>query len=510
MTSPYFGDLCLFTADGRFGSEWRWPFINKPSGSGPVHMSSKNALANLIELTSNVANAYTTALYVADLETGVLTLRSQLTLSSHFSTDTTYAIGEGMLGQVALHKKPRLDDFSGADASSLEWYTAPEEIKGLMVVPVVRQELEGVLVVDSKENYSFTPKLQKLICGFADQMGWYLSLEKENPNWIDGAPADFQQMLKWCRFLSEAPHRKALSERFLHIPRSLMQCDAAAVIWFENDSTGRVTHSKGWKQSLKSLSIQSGTGICGSCLDNGQSLLVPNTMNQSWIVFAEGEPAESFGSIMAAPIASDKRMLGLVVCATHAVNGLKREDLDKLTLMTTFAASAVSPTHTSPQADQIFKPKKKNELPSQHFLPFHLKAFEAEILKREAPVSVISIRIGNADDLFKTDRQQRSELILDQISIHLADKVDLLKLFMRYSDEGLVLLLISVNEQEACTLEDSIQNDLSKVTFTLEGNPMKVELEYGLASFPIDGSDLKELIDTSWARTTRSKEKAHG
>ena len=108
-------------------------------------------------------------------------------------------------------------------ASHLEWYSEPEEIKGLMVVPVVRRELEGILVVDSKENYSFTPKLQKLISGFADQMGWYLSLEKRTPNWIDGEPADFQQMMKWCRFLSDSPHRKALSERFLHIPRSLIQ-----------------------------------------------------------------------------------------------------------------------------------------------------------------------------------------------------------------------------------------------------------------------------------------------
>ncbi len=473
-------------------------------------MSSKNALSNLIELASNVADAYTTALYVADLEQGTLTLRSHLTLSSHLNTDAEFIIGEGILGEVALHKKSRVDDFSGADASHLEWYAKPEEIKGLMVVPVVREELEGVLVVDSKENYSFTPKLQKLIAGFADQMGWYLSLEKKNPDWIDGAPADFQQMLKWCRFLSEAPHRKALSERFLHIPRSLIQCDATAVVWFESEGTGRVTHSKGWKQSLKSLTIESGVGICGSCLDSGQPMVIPNTMNQSWIVFAEGEPSESFGSLIAAPIASEKRMLGLVVCATRAANGLKRTDMDKLTLMTAFAASSLSPSHSPPPVDLILKPSEKTELPSQHFLPIHVKAFEAEILKREAPVSVISIRVENADDLFKANRRERSELLLDQVSTCLTGKVDLLKLFMKYSDEGLVLLLIGANEQEADALGESIEDALSEATFSLAGDPMAVEFAFGLASFPIDGSNLKELIETSWTRTTRSQEKAHG
>ena len=98
-------------------------------------MSSKNALTNLIELTSNVAGAFTTALYTVNLEEGTLKLRSNLTLSSHLKTDATFAIGEGLLGQVALHRETRIDDFSGADASHLEWYSRPEEIKGLMVVP---------------------------------------------------------------------------------------------------------------------------------------------------------------------------------------------------------------------------------------------------------------------------------------------------------------------------------------------------------------------------------------
>ena len=260
-------------------------------------MSSKNALTNLIELASNVADAFTTALYTVNLEEGTLKLRSHLTLSSHLKTDATFVIGEGLLGQAALHRDTRIDDFAGADASHLEWYSEPEEIKGLMVVPVVRRELEGILVVDSKENYSFTPKLQKLINGFADQMGWYLSLEKRTPNWIDGEPADFQQMMKWCRFLNDSPHRKALSERFLHIPRSLIQCDATAVVWFESDGTGRITHSKGWGQNLKSLTVESGTGICGSCLDSGQPMLVPNTLNHPWIVFSEDEPSVPFGSV---------------------------------------------------------------------------------------------------------------------------------------------------------------------------------------------------------------------
>ena len=473
-------------------------------------MSSKNALTNLIELASNVADAFTTALYTVNLEDGTLKLRSHLTLSSHLKTDATFVIGEGLLGQAALHRDSRIDDFAGADASHLEWYSEPESIKGLMVVPVVRRELEGILVVDSKENYSFTPKLQKLINGFADQMGWYLSLEKRTPNWIDGEPADFQQMMKWCRFLNDSPHRKALSERFLNIPRSLIPCDATAVVWFESDGTGRITHSKGWGQGLKSLSVESGAGICGSCLDSGQPMLVPNTLSHPWIVFSENEPSMPFGSLMAAPIVNEKRILGMVVCATRARNGLKQTDMDRLTLMTHFVASALSQKSTPPQADLLLNRSEKTTPYSDHFLPVHVNALEAEIIRGNRPVTVMSIRIQNVAALLKQKRQERSNLLIDQVATYLSDKIDLLKLFMRHSDEGLNIILADLSDQEIHEFEYSVRETLSQVSFNLEGTQIKLEFEYGLASFPSDGGNLKKLIEISWARTTHSEESVHG
>ncbi len=473
-------------------------------------MSQKNALTNLIELASNVADAYTTALYAADLKQGTLTLRSHLTLSSHLKTDAAFAIGEGLLGQAALRKETRVDDFAGLETPDLEWYAQPEAIKGLMVVPVVRRELEGVLVVDSKESYSFTPKLQKLINGFADQMAWYLSLEKKNPNWIDGEPPDFQQMLKWCRFLCEAPHRKALSERFLHMPRNLIQCDAIAVAWFESGGPGRITHSKGWTHSLKSLTVESGVALAGACFESGQPLLAPNTMKQPRIIFSENESPESFGAVMAAPIANEKRMLGLVVCATHAANGLKQTELNKLTLMTTFAASALDQMNPPPSAERIPNPGEPAAPASKYFMPVHMKAFEAEITKRDAPVSVLSIRIKNSATLFNGNPQVPSDRLLDQIAIHLSGKMALLKLFIKRSEEGLILLLIGTNEQQACELEDFIQDELSRLPFTLGKMPVEVEFEYGLVSFPNDGRDLNQLIEASWTRTRQPRENAHG
>ncbi len=83
-------------------------------------------------------------------------------------------------------------------------------------------------------------------------------------------------------------------------------------------------------------------------------------------------------------------------------------------------------------------------------------------------------------------------------------------MLIRHSDEGLVLILPGLNKQEVHELEYSVREAFSRISFSLEGTQMELEFEYGLASFPADGSDLKGLIETSWARTTQPEESVHG
>jgi GGDEF domain-containing protein len=239
-------------------------------------------------------------------------------------------------------------------------------------------------------------------------------------------------------------------------------------------------------------------------------MLVPNSLNHPWFVFANDEPSVPFGSIMAAPIANEKRMLGMVVCATRARNGLKQADMDRLTLMTHFVVSALDQRNTPPQPELILIQNEETSHFSEYFLPVHVKALEAEIIKGDRPVSILSIRIENAGTLFKDNRQERSDLILDQIATCLSGKIGPLKIFMRHSDEGLILILTGLNEQEIYEIEYSVREALAQTSFNLEGAKMELEFEYGLASFPADGNDLKKLIETSWAKTTQSEESVHG
>ena len=178
--------------------------------------------------------------------------------------------------------------------------------------------------------------------------------------------------------------------------------------------------------------------------------------------------------------------------------------------MTHFVASALSPKNTLPQAGLIVNRSDKTSSSSEYFLPVHVKALETEIFRENSPVTIMSIRIENAAALLKQKRKERSDQLLDQIIKYLSGKFDAPKIFTRHSDQGLALVLTGLSEQEIHEFEYTIREALSRVSFNLEGTQIKLEFEYGLASFPSDGSDLKKLIEISWARTTHSEEGVHG
>ena len=83
-------------------------------------MSPPQSLNQLIELTSNVTDAFTTALFVSDPEKRKLSLAGYHSLSLNFDDKALIAYGDGPIGWVAENEKPYLEEFSPTHCSSLK------------------------------------------------------------------------------------------------------------------------------------------------------------------------------------------------------------------------------------------------------------------------------------------------------------------------------------------------------------------------------------------------------
>ena len=125
-------------------------------------MTTSNRLDQLVELTGNICDAFTIALYQADLDNKILVLRHHISLSSNFNAEANINFGDNPVGTVAQSRTPFLEEHFERNPTALCIYSKKENLKSFLAMPVGHKNLEGVLVIDSKESYNFPAKQQKI------------------------------------------------------------------------------------------------------------------------------------------------------------------------------------------------------------------------------------------------------------------------------------------------------------------------------------------------------------
>ena len=98
-------------------------------------MEIENKLKNLIELISNVMEAYTAAIFIND-GSGFLNLFIYESFSRDIIKGVRIEEGKGIIGWVSREKKNVLAKHFERDTTTLKFYNRDEEIKSLLATPL--------------------------------------------------------------------------------------------------------------------------------------------------------------------------------------------------------------------------------------------------------------------------------------------------------------------------------------------------------------------------------------
>jgi len=138
-------------------------------------------LNQLVELTGNVSDAFTIALYKINLSGKTLGLRHHISLSPDFKSELKFGFGKGPVGMVAEKKLILIEENYENNPTTIDFYEEKNGLKSYFIAPVIHKNLEGVLFVDSKKSYHFPIKQQKILSGLVKQMAWHLNQERISP-----------------------------------------------------------------------------------------------------------------------------------------------------------------------------------------------------------------------------------------------------------------------------------------------------------------------------------------
>ena len=135
----------------------------------------------LVELTGNVSDAFTIALYKINISGKTLGLRHHISLSADFNSELKFGFGKGPIGMVAEKKLILIEENYENNPTTIDFYKEKTDLKSYFIAPVIHKNLEGVLFIDSKKSHSFPVKKQKILSGLAKQMAWHLNQERISP-----------------------------------------------------------------------------------------------------------------------------------------------------------------------------------------------------------------------------------------------------------------------------------------------------------------------------------------
>jgi signal transduction protein with GAF and PtsI domain len=287
-------------------------------------------LQELIELVSNVTEAFTTALFLIDFRQNKLKLRGYHSLSLHIDSDTTLQIGDSIIGWVAKNQRAVNISQFDRDTRNLKLYLRDEKIKSFLAVPVGEV---GVLCIDSKRNYVFTEKDQKILQAFATLVLQVLQAQN-----IGHKERHQHQILDFFNQINALSKEK--QDLALYYQKALNHCRLFTgtdmgflVLVPQKGDRYKIVASEGTLTApLRKTILSIDMGLTGWVIRENRPLvrrsMKPRT-HKSYIFFPE-DPCIHFQSYIGIPLCFFGKLYGVLNLVGHRENHWPEEDIQAL------------------------------------------------------------------------------------------------------------------------------------------------------------------------------------
>lgn len=464
--------------------------------------SGREDFENLVKLVGNALDAFTTAFFLYDEPSGELSLFTHFSLSSSINSSVTFKPGQGVLGWVAKERKPIVVKEFSHDTGTMALYTKDEDIKSFAAVPVMEGDrLIGVLSIDSKRQYSFSPKNQKILHEFA--------------NTIARAATRFEQKRK---FQDEAACVESLESLVSELASS---AGIDGVVKTLYSGLGRVVEHSKLLFALKSP--EKGLFYAIPEPKSGEEGIekIPRKLDQShigWVIRKgiplnhhdltdrhnmedfgdEADARKGYGSFLGVPMIVGRQVVGALGVFSREPNAFSQRDVRVLSIIGSIAASHVAGIYVSGKNISTQKLDPLTGLGTYNDL--------VEKIEKIDPTqgALLTLDICNFSRITNEFSVGTADAALIEIARFLKRIVGREGIVSRYYGDVFLIYLQGHNCDDAVTAARKLQEILKTKNFYIDSSQIVFECRIGIALYPDHGRNGSELIKRSFAAVKQS------
>lgn len=466
-------------------------------------------LNSLIKLTGNVFDAFTAALFLIDKNRKKLVLKAYHSLSRHIIKNTAIELGHGLVGWVAEHEDNLNVSQFKHDTKTLQFYSIDEEIKSFLAVPVFLSGLEGVLCVDSKKSYVFTPKMQKILIGFAEQFSCLISRAKVEKMKEENIK-EISSIYEFIKETATADRADQIVDRLIDISPKVLPCDGLFLALFdEEENECRVTRSFHENSDFQGLTVSSKNSLMGWVLRNKNSLNISNLAKESKKshICSPDEPALGVKSFLGVPLQAGRKLVGVFGCIREQGEGFHNLDVQIASIIGYHAALSLAHAGLDAKWDRL---KYIDSVTGFYNIRFFSETIDSLLTEASKSLGKLGFIMVKPDHLEKT-RERFGYGVRDGL---LKKVAEILKGFLkkediavRYSEESFLLVVKKLDREKVKTMKERIKNIIEQTVFVLEDREISTTVSVGMSLFPFDGSSKEDLVDKLAASVAIKKNK---
>ena len=461
----------------------------------------KRDFEEFIRLVCNVMDAYTGAFFLYDTALDELKLFAHFSLGNTVNTAVSIKPGQGMIGWVVKERKPlSVKEFSH-DATTLKLYSTQEDIKSFMAVPVMDGDrILGVLTVDSKRQYVFTPKHQKLMADFAQAMSRVAVGQRQT--------MELRHEAACIETISDVVREMASSERLSHIVRVLY------------GNVGKLVEHSTFLFALKS-SEEGVFNIIPEPADDDEEIhQTPMQLDQSllgWVI-RKSQPlnhhdlgghqhglnmgvavGEGYRSFLGVPMVVRKEVIGALGMLSVKERAFTQADMRILSILGSIAASYVAGAYAYGISLISKKVDSLTGLGNYIYLEEKIKALDG------TPGALLALDIDGFHRVTRDFSVEVADSALIEIARFFKRVIAQQGYVTRYYGDVFLIYLHGHDREDAAVAARKLLELLKAKNFFIDEKHVLFEGKIGVAMYPEDGVGGNDLIKRSFGALKDSR-----
>ena len=248
--------------------------------------------------------------------------------------------------------------------------------------------------------------------------------------------------------------------------------------------------------NLKDVQVKLGEGIGGWVAEHGEAVLIEDVRTEPRFSLENEIWAPGARSIVCVPVKGRERVLGVIELVNSSRNEhFGEKDIPVLANLADYAAIALENARYVQRIHDLTITDDCTALFNARHLNFVLDAEIYRSTRYDYEFSVVFIDL----DHFKLVNDTHGHLVGSKLLWHMGNLVKghlrLIDYAFRYGGDEFVVLLPQTSKQNALMVVRRLRELLnSKVFLDEEGLKVKMTASFGVASFPTDARDRRELL----------------